>query len=457
MDSMRGTINGSDGAAQEAPGIETPLIIGQDERRMHVRAYNFWAKLLAGRSFPSIESLDLDDLGDFGPNAVLLDFTAGIENPAVAFVGQSLSVECALDDSIEYIADIPRRSLLSRLTDHYLQIIANRAPIGFEAEFVNEKGSAIMYRGVLLPFSSDDETIDFILGVINWKQVAEPELTDALTEEMAAAALAVPHARPTVPVWADGPEAAIEPAVADSYAVDDDLYAVDDDGFTDYVQDGSDDELILDQPADTLALDPDNATLADWLANARESADMAAQAHVRGHNALYHAIGQAWGFACACSNDPTSYAELIEEAGIAPSERSPMTPIAKLVFGAGYDKTRLAEYATVLSYAADLSIPADGLSSHLNGYANGIKGLIKDVRAARRDSQPTRDPMVSVTEKLRMATVLAHVELPYVESEQEFTVLVARLMPDGSHVIVAMIADDDPSRARTLRAAAKRV
>ena len=67
-------------------------------------------------------------------------------------------------------ANTSGRSLLSRLTDHYLQIIANRAPIGFEAEFVNDRGVTIMYRGILLPFSSDDDTIDFIMGVINWKE-----------------------------------------------------------------------------------------------------------------------------------------------------------------------------------------------------------------------------------------------------------------------------------------------
>ena len=33
------------------------------------------------------------------------------------------------------ISDVPSRSLLSRLTDHYMQIIANRSPVGFEAEF----------------------------------------------------------------------------------------------------------------------------------------------------------------------------------------------------------------------------------------------------------------------------------------------------------------------------------
>ncbi|MFM6852786.1 MAG: hypothetical protein ACKOUM_01740, partial [Sphingopyxis sp.] len=211
MDSLHNNRDGGGDHSADAPGIEAPAMIGQDERRMHVRAYNFWAKLLEGRSFPAIEALDLDDLGDFGPHAVLLDFTAGIENPAVCYVGDTLAHECELTQDVHYIADVPRRSLLSRLTDHYLQIIANRAPIGFEAEFVNSRGVTIMYRGVLLPFSSDDDTIDFIMGVINWKQVAEPELADALASEMAAAAQVVRQsARPTVPVWADGPESAMD-------------------------------------------------------------------------------------------------------------------------------------------------------------------------------------------------------------------------------------------------------
>jgi hypothetical protein len=66
-----------------------------------------------------------------------------------------------------------------------MQIIANRAPIGFEAEFVNQRGANICYRGILMPFSSDGDTIDFIYGVINWKTVdaaaaAEPSPTAEL-------------------------------------------------------------------------------------------------------------------------------------------------------------------------------------------------------------------------------------------------------------------------------------
>ena len=85
------------------------------------------------------------------------------------------------------IADVPARSLLSRLTDHYLQIIANRAPIGFEAEFVGTRGHNTLYRGILMPFSSDGDAIDFIYGVINWKEMVDAETQAQLSADLDAA------------------------------------------------------------------------------------------------------------------------------------------------------------------------------------------------------------------------------------------------------------------------------
>jgi hypothetical protein len=54
---------------------------------MHVRAYNHWVSLLGGRAYPSIRDLEPQNIDDFGPHSVLLDFTGGIDDPAVAFVG----------------------------------------------------------------------------------------------------------------------------------------------------------------------------------------------------------------------------------------------------------------------------------------------------------------------------------------------------------------------------------
>ena len=220
MDTLRGNFDalgnerdydaGEDDTGREAP----PTAIGTDERRMQVRAYNHWASLLEDRNFPAIDDLEPEDLPDFGPHSVLLDFTAGVENPGIVYLGTELAKECDISaDELQTLSDVPARSLLSRITDHYMQILANQAPIGFEAEFVNQRGATILYRGVLLPYSSDDETIDFIFGVINWKELADQHTSDELLLQVDQALEhrpeAAPHRTDDTPMtdWADGPGA----------------------------------------------------------------------------------------------------------------------------------------------------------------------------------------------------------------------------------------------------------
>ncbi|WP_425594427.1 PAS domain-containing protein [Qipengyuania qiaonensis] len=157
-----------------------PSPVGQDERRMQVRAYNHWASLLGDLSFPHVSDLEPEKLDDFGPYSVLLDLSDDIEDPQVAFVGAELAEECGYDSMLGRLSEVPSRSVLSRITDHYMQILANQAPIGFEAEFINERGATMLYRGILLPYSSDNETIDFIYGVINWKEMADRQTADEL-------------------------------------------------------------------------------------------------------------------------------------------------------------------------------------------------------------------------------------------------------------------------------------
>ena len=90
MDSFRdfpGDFEPSAGAGEHNGTVSE---IGTDERRMHVRAYNYWVSLLDGRDYPSIEDLEPNDLVDFAPNSVLLDFTAGRDDPATPYIGDAI-------------------------------------------------------------------------------------------------------------------------------------------------------------------------------------------------------------------------------------------------------------------------------------------------------------------------------------------------------------------------------
>lgn len=177
------------------PIVPEALMAG-DDRRMQVRAYKFWASLLHGQPFPRIGDLDLHNLPDFGPSSVLLDLSGPI--PAIRFLGDQLRAEAGLPESINTLAQIPPRSLISRLTDRCADLVSSQNALGFEAEFLSHKGQETLYRGLLLPFSSNGAHVDFAYGVISWKTRDAPVLRQARRDGRSAALLRV---KPDQPLW----------------------------------------------------------------------------------------------------------------------------------------------------------------------------------------------------------------------------------------------------------------
>ena len=610
-----------------------PSPVGQDERRMQVRAYNHWASLLGDAAFPNIEDLEPELLDDFGPYSVLLDFSAGIENPAVRFVGEELRRECDVEGPLNHLDDVPPRSLLSRITDHYMQILANQAPIGFEAEFVNQRGLTVLYRGILLPYSSDDETIDFIFGVINWKELADAKTADELLlqidqalageyvereDDDAAAAEVDDMLELTQPVedlsvegedWEDADDvldlghAAIfdedaeneenyalpAPAFgasnhlpADSSPVrrergvdalgnplgalageahdgeaddgddfdttiktaadyglpewdDDDLEDEDVDDVVDpladedagsslmslvsrgerqkktvdlsamqssapaipvaYEPEDEPAEEAVDYPAENesepleLGMDaalpandePSSDTyeaspiheqapapivaeaaeetaiiaaaeeqapegLYDCLAAARELAQAAQSTEDRSRKALYAAVGLAYDFSLEAEAAPDDFAEIIADNGLTIQDRAPMTPIVKLVFGTDYDKTRLTEYAAVLTHAHRVGVERGHLAEFLRSAEGGLKGIVQAERRARKEEQgkPVEDDGKGIRPALaRKLRKLEEGDLADVAKDgPEFALVMVRRTEDGELVLVGELAED---------------
>ena len=462
-------------AAQETPPPQdVAAAIGTDERRMHVRAYNYWVSLLDGRDFPSIEDLEPAEVDDFAANSVLLDFTCGRDNPALPYVGAAIREECELSDDTRTIDDVPSRSLLSRLTDHYMQIIANRSPVGFEAEFDNPRGNSICYRGILMPFSSDGDAIDFIYGVINWKHVEDfaapaampaplvEEFVDDQPTGIEIAGLA--DETDIVPEILADEEKPLElteffephPSVADAPEEDvlelrDEVADVQDDetptGILSPVHFSWEDGPLGDaEDAPIVELD-ENAGLADRLWAARETADSVKAGEGRTRTALYKALSLAYDFAIATRQNPEEYAELLEESGVKAQARAPMTPIVKLVFGIDYDKARLTEFAAALSNAQRQDIQTGEFQAFIEKQSGGLKALVAAERLARRPDSKADSKGEAARERLRFAPAISLADLP---ADEEFAVVVTRRSADGTHEPVAII-DDEALIERAIR------
>ena len=482
MDSLRGIFEDHGASSQADSGWDDgddevgaelpPVAIGQDERRMQVRAYNMWASLLDNRNFPAIGELDFDSIPEFAPFSVLLDFSSGIENPKVAFLGERLAQECGTSRSIRRLSDVPGRSLLSRITDHYLQILANQAPIGFEAEFVNQRDTTILYRGILLPFSAEADSIQHILGVINWKELVDQKTTDDLLLEIDQA-LQAPHPHPSrashvvepvapplrrigpmaLPDWADGPAVLAMPDAVFDLADFPEL-AASDLAWPEPTYGDGDAVATLPAVVELPEPAPETMELADWLASARDLAQVAIGSEDRTRQSLYAAIARAYEFSLAAAAAPEDFAEIITDAGLTVQDRAPMIPVVKLVFGVGYDKTRLTEYATALTHGHRLGLGIGQLAGRLASAPGGLKGIVAEERRLRRaetgKSASLKDsPREALAKKLRQILPLPLASIP--ENGAEFTVLVARRLANGEVVVLGEVGDDTALLERAAR------
>jgi len=164
--------------AEAAEGSKGGASLAGSERRLQVIAYEEWLKLARDKYLPTIAdmqgiSLDTMNGDDFKEKCFALNVSEELEDPEFVFIGDDLLEDCRDCGNIEKQSQVPSRTLLSRFSDHYMQCVANAAPVGFEATFVNRKDIQIHYRGILLPISNDGQRIDHVWGSVSHKADAE--------------------------------------------------------------------------------------------------------------------------------------------------------------------------------------------------------------------------------------------------------------------------------------------
>jgi hypothetical protein len=407
-------------ALDEEDEADALPVLELDVHHMQVRALNYWAGLLEEGGIPSIESLSPESDPDLGPYSVLLDFTRGIEDPAITYLGQKLAEQWSVDRRIPSLEGVPEGSFLWRLVDLGVPVLQSRAPRDFKADDAHEDAEPAGYRGILLPFCSGGDAVDFIYAVVNW---------DAPQPEQAPAdILLLDQEAPE----GDMPSIVADPAPRANEAIP-----------------SADPAAFMLAPRSRAPAGADvhihRVALAEWLAEARQFADVAVRGEERSRKSLYHAISHAYDFSIEASGRPDDFANLVREAGIRVQSRAPMTAVAKLVFGSDYDKTRLTEFATALGHAHRIGVRRGTFGAFLERTEGGLKGIVAAERRLRREERgesvrPADRPRPELAARLRRLVPLAIADLA--PQGDEFTLVMAHRLPDGGVVILGEVPRD---------------
>ena len=181
------------------------------------------------------------------------------------------------------------------------------------------------------------------------------------------------------------------------------------------------------------------------LDEARKLVALARRNEDRSAAALYQAVSSAYDLALAAQASPGEFAALLARAGLAMQERAPMTPLVKLVFGHGYDKTRLAEYAAALDHARRLRLGRGQLGAYLSEAPGGLKGVVHAERVLRRQEQGTSRPERSGPREALARTLRAmptRVMSDIAPDGDEFVLVLARRLPGGGVALVDEVPRD---------------
>lgn len=202
----------------------------------------------------------------------------------------------------------------------------------------------------------------------------------------------------------------------------------------------------LDEAVQPISGDAQPTDLAQLLAEARALANDYGVMNLRTRSALYAALGRTYDITFHVDSQPEAFARLIEAAGLTSQNRAPYTPIVKLVFGAGYDKTRIAEFAAAIVYGRRKGVSAGSFSGFLEAFDGGLKAVIGLERLTRKgnghgggDSE-RNEARPEIARKLRTISLQPWGNLS--SEGDEFALLMARRLPDGSIAMVGEVPRD---------------
>ncbi len=396
------------------------------QQRMNFRLMGYWNALRGDEPFARIAEFNVEAVPGFGQHAFMLDLHDDPDDPLIRFVGQKLAADSGGNMIGRRLSAVPADSLLSRTAGYYHEVLTDQEPSEFAGEFVAASRGSILYRGLMLPFTRDGLSIDYIVGAITSKAVDDglPATHLGLAPEVGGEAAAGQGA--DAGGDAKGLIALVESEMA---------------------------------PGAENGPEVDLGPLQDSLRECQGMARRIDAAESRSRKALYETLERVYAFHLQSEAEPQVFAALISGAGLTLQPRAPFTPTVKLVFGAGYDKTRLSEYAAALCFAKRHETPAAGFLSFLRAQEGGLKGCVKAERAARRAARGERpDATAAAREALRKAEALGLITAP-LAGDEEFVLMLGRrtAAQPGIIEVIGVLEENRSTLEGVLRRAARQL
>jgi hypothetical protein len=137
------------------------------------RLCQYWLEKKAERLAPPRQDIDLSHLGDLLPHVFLLEVEYRPLRFRFRLVGAEIVERFGGDVTGRYIDEIEFSYRAPSVAAYYAAVVTTREPSCHNVHYTTGSGRHLVYERVILPLSSDGETVDMLLGGIRFDEAYE--------------------------------------------------------------------------------------------------------------------------------------------------------------------------------------------------------------------------------------------------------------------------------------------
>ncbi|MBB4212509.1 hypothetical protein EV659_11119 [Rhodothalassium salexigens DSM 2132] len=138
------------------------------EKRLHIRAFRHWERLLDGTTLPAAPDTDDADFAPFADYFCHIDLTG--DSDRIVATGAKLAAVSGGTYAGWTPASVPDELLLGRVLRHIDEVLEAAAPVGLDAELDLDTDLVLPFRAILLPFAAQGTALTSVIAVVSWKE-----------------------------------------------------------------------------------------------------------------------------------------------------------------------------------------------------------------------------------------------------------------------------------------------
>lgn len=138
------------------------------EQRLTFRLLSYWSRVRGDRSMPSLGDVSIREITEIYHMTFTIAMGETEEDHVIQYFGPDLASVFEQDYTGQYLIDALNDVKVNNTIGFYDKVMASKEPVSESSEFFME-GKEVRYRSIILPCSSNDQDVDYLIGTTNYK------------------------------------------------------------------------------------------------------------------------------------------------------------------------------------------------------------------------------------------------------------------------------------------------